>query len=33
MQEIVSETVKKYQNETDEMLIQRLRDGERDITD
>ena len=33
MQEIVSDTVKKYQNETDEMLIERLRDGERDITD
>lgn len=33
MQEITSETVKKYQNETDEMLIERLRDGERDITD
>ncbi len=33
MQEISSETVKKYQNETDEMLIERLRDGERDITD
>lgn len=28
-----SETVIKYQNETDEMLIERLRDGERDITD
>ena len=33
MQEISSETVKKFQNETDEMLIERLRDGERDITD
>ena len=33
MQEISSETVKKYQNETDEMLIEHLRDGERDITD
>lgn len=33
MQVISSETVKKYQNETDEMLIERLRDGERDITD
>ena len=33
MQEISSETVKKYQNETDEMLIERLRDGEQDITD
>ena len=33
MQEISSETVKKYRNETDEMLIERLRDGERDITD
>ena len=33
MQEISSKTVKKYQNETDEMLIERLRDGERDITD
>ena len=33
MQEFVSDTVKKYQNETDEMLIERLRDGERDITD
>jgi len=33
MQEFVSETVKKYQFESDEMLIERLRDGERDITD
>lgn len=33
MQEYSSEIVKKYQNETDEMLIERLRDGERDITD
>ena len=33
MQEISSETVKKYQDETDEMLIERLRDGERDIID
>ena len=33
MQENVSDTVKKYQNETDEMLIERLREGERDITD
>ena len=33
MQEFVSDTAKKYQNETDEMLIERLRDGERDITD
>jgi len=33
MQEFVSDTVKKYQNESDEMLIERLRDGERDITD
>lgn len=33
MQEFASDTVKKYQNETDEMLIERLRDGERDITD
>jgi len=33
MQEFISDTVKKYQNETDEMLIERLRDGERDITD
>lgn len=33
MQEFSSEITKKYQNETDEMLIQRLRDGERDITD
>ena len=33
MQEYVSETVKKYQVESDEMLIERLRDGERDITD
>ena len=33
MQECVSETVKKYQFESDEMLIERLRDGERDITD
>ncbi len=28
-----SETVIKYQNEADEILIERLRDGERDITD
>ena len=33
MQEYSSEIVKKYQNETDEILIERLRDGERDITD
>ena len=33
MQEYSSEIVKKYQNETGEMLIERLRDGERDITD
>ena len=33
MQDFLSDTVKKYQNETDEMLIERLRDGERDITD
>lgn len=33
MQEFASDAVKKYQNETDEMLIERLRDGERDITD
>jgi len=33
MQEYSSEIVKKYQNETDEMLIERLREGERDITD
>ena len=33
MQEFASDTVKKYQYETDEMLIERLRDGERDITD
>ena len=33
MQELSSELIKKYQNETDEMLIERLRDGERDITD
>ena len=33
MQEIASETIKKYQNETDEVLIERLRDGERDIID
>lgn len=33
MQEFVSDAVKKYQNESDEMLIERLRDGERDITD
>lgn len=33
MQEFASDTVKKYPNETDEMLIERLRDGERDITD
>ena len=33
MQEYNANTVQKYQNESDEMLIQRLRDGERDITD
>jgi len=33
MQEFSANTVQKYQNETDEMLIERLRDGERDITD
>ncbi len=33
MQEFNANTVQKYQNETDEMLIERLRDGERDITD
>lgn len=33
MQEFISDTSKKYHNETDEMLIERLRDGERDITD
>ncbi len=33
MQEYSSEIMKKYQNETDEMLLERLRDGERDITD
>ena len=33
MQEIGANTVQKYQNDTDEMLIERLRDGERDITD
>ena len=33
MQEFRADTVKKYQNESDEMLIERLRDGERDITD
>ena len=33
MQEFASDTVKKYQNETDEMLIERLRDGERYLTD
>ena len=33
MQDFTSNTVQKYQNETDEMLIERLRDGERDITD
>jgi len=33
MQEFKADTVKKYQNESDEMLIERLRDGERDITD
>ena len=33
MQEFPSEMIKKYQNETDEMLIDRLRDGERDIMD
>lgn len=33
MQEFSSESIKKYQSETDEMLIERLRDGERDITD
>lgn len=33
MQEFPSEMIKKYQNETDEILIERLRDGERDIMD
>lgn len=33
MQEMSSETALKYENETDEMLIGRLREGERDITD
>ena len=33
MQEFKANTVQKYQNDTDEMLIERLRDGERDITD
>lgn len=33
MQEFRANTVQKYQNESDEMLIERLRDGERDITD
>lgn len=33
MQEFNANTVQKYQNEADEMLIERLRDGERDITD
>lgn len=33
MQELSSETIIKYENETDEMLIERLRDGERDIVD
>lgn len=33
MQEFRANAVQKYQNETDEMLIERLRDGERDITD
>ena len=33
MQEFTANTVQKYQNETDEVLIERLRDGERDITD
>ena len=33
MQEFESNTVKKYQNEADEVLIGRLRDGERDIVD
>lgn len=33
MQEYNANTVQKYQNESDEMLIERLRDGERDITD
>ena len=33
MQEFKANTVQKYQNESDEMLIERLRDGERDITD
>ncbi len=33
MQEFRTNTVKKYQNESDEMLIEHLRDGERDITD
>ncbi len=33
MQEFRANAVQKYQNDTDEMLIERLRDGERDITD
>lgn len=33
MQDYLSENTKKYQSETDEMLIERLRDGERDIID
>lgn len=33
MQEYRANAVKKYQNDSDEMLIERLRDGERDITD
>ncbi len=33
MQDYLSESTKKYQSETDEMLIERLRDGERDIID
>ncbi len=33
MQEFRANAVKKYQNDSDEMLIERLRDGERDITD
>ena len=33
MQEFTANTVQKYQNESDEVLIERLRDGERDITD
>lgn len=33
MQDFSGEAALKYQNETDEMLIERLRDGEKDITD